>query len=131
MHHHVTTVPPLDASTLESLYELGDADDGFVAELLETFVDQSRAIVRSLRRAFMARDSVGFGRAAHTLAGSSMNVGALRLAELARAVEMAMKSPSATPIENDFRAITEELDRVTEEIARQASDRMHWRRLAG
>src|SRR5690606_39821155 len=63
-----------------------DLEDGF-ANLLETFLQDSSAKLQGLREALAAEDADGLRRNAHSLKGSSSNLGALQLADLSREVE--------------------------------------------
>ena len=74
----------VDAATLSMLQDV--LEDGF-ANLLETFLQDSSAKLQGLREALAAEDADGLRRNAHSLKGSSSNLGALQLADLSREVE--------------------------------------------
>jgi PAS domain S-box-containing protein len=59
----------------------------FVAELIDTFVEDGRALVATLRRALAGPDVDAFRRAAHSLKSNAETLGATGLAALARELE--------------------------------------------
>jgi two-component system, sensor histidine kinase and response regulator len=71
---------PLDAGVLEGLRELGDAE--LLIELTDMFLDDTSSRLASLREALKAGDAHGVERTAHTLKGSSGNMGATRMAAI-------------------------------------------------
>ena len=66
-----------------------------VDELLTMFVEQIDGQVAPIRRAAAQRDLVELGREAHSLAGSTGNIGASRLSRLARELEAACRAGDA------------------------------------
>jgi HPt (histidine-containing phosphotransfer) domain-containing protein len=59
----------------------------FVAELIDSFVEDGRALVAALQRALAAGDVDAFRRAAHSLKSNGETLGATGLAALARELE--------------------------------------------
>ena len=59
----------------------------FVAELIDTFGEDARELIASLRTALAAADIDGFRRAAHSLKSTSETLGAAGLAAMARELE--------------------------------------------
>ncbi len=62
-------------------------DTAFVAELIDTFLEDARGLIASLRRALAAADRDAFRRAAHSLKSTSESLGATDMATLARELE--------------------------------------------
>jgi histidine phosphotransfer protein HptB len=60
----------------------------FVAELVDTFIGEGPAMLTELRDAYARRDAERFRRAAHSLKSNGNTFGALKLAELARELEL-------------------------------------------
>lgn len=60
----------------------------FVADLLDTFLEETPGILATLRAARAAADGDKFRRAAHSLKSNASTFGATRLAALARALEL-------------------------------------------
>jgi CheY-like chemotaxis protein/HPt (histidine-containing phosphotransfer) domain-containing protein len=76
---------PLDHGALEGLRELGGK--GFLEELKDLFLEQASVHLESLRRATAEEDALSIERAAHTLKGSCINMGASRMADICIALE--------------------------------------------
>lgn len=79
----------LDQTAIENLRMLGDedGDDSFLREVIGIFVEDTPVRLKELRESFAAGDQPTFTRAAHSIKGSSSNVGAKRLCQLAQALE--------------------------------------------
>ncbi len=60
----------------------------FVNELIDTFLEEAPLMLTELRSAHHAGQAEVFQRAAHSLKSNSLTFGALRLAELARELEL-------------------------------------------
>jgi HPt (histidine-containing phosphotransfer) domain-containing protein len=67
---------------------------GFVAELIDTFVDDGRDLLAALRRALAQTDVDAFRRAAHSLKSNGESLGASSLAALARDLEAMARAGS-------------------------------------
>ena len=80
--------PALDEEAIEALRDLGDGDDVFLRELLEQYVDQTDRLVLDLAEAARAGDLQSWIGTMHALAGSSRNIGALRLGAVCTAAEV-------------------------------------------
>ncbi len=100
---------PLDPEVLAGLRELGGAE--MVAELAEMFYKDASSHLASLREAIEGDDSQLVHRSAHTLKGSSGNMGAKRMAALCAELE----SVSAS---GDLARAPELLERLEEEFGR-------------
>ncbi|MFO1068052.1 MAG: ATP-binding protein [Geminicoccaceae bacterium] len=73
--------PVLDAAKLRSLAEL-DPDDGFVAEVIDEFLEDAAGIVHRIEAAATAGRSREFKDEAHALRSSAAHLGAMALFEL-------------------------------------------------
>lgn len=78
--------PVIDLTTFTELQETAGAD--FVAELVDTFLEDAPALLGELRSARAAADADRFRRAAHSLKSNSHTFGALALGALARELEL-------------------------------------------
>lgn len=67
------------------LSDLQEVMEGGYLNLLETFLADSE---ERLRQLYKARNAEQLGQAAHSLKGSSSNMGAIRLAELCHELEL-------------------------------------------
>ena len=72
---------------LRELLELDTPDGAYVAQLVAAFLENADRLLRSLSDGVREGDPEAVERAAHALKGSSSNIGAPRLAELARRLE--------------------------------------------
>lgn len=78
----------IDNATLDMLVEILEA--GFPA-LVETFITDSEFRIGEIRTGIGAGDSDAVRRAAHSLKGSSSNLGAQPLTELSQKIELAAR----------------------------------------
>jgi len=81
--------PALDRSVLAELRESVGDDDAFIADLVATYIAEGRDHLAAMDAAAAAGDAAAIVRPAHTLKSSSAALGALRLAAIARDIEMA------------------------------------------
>jgi HPt (histidine-containing phosphotransfer) domain-containing protein len=84
--------PILDASVLDELAASVGGDAQFVAELIRTYLDDAGEHMAGIQAAMGDGDAEALVRPAHTLKSSSATVGAMRLAALARRLELAGRS---------------------------------------
>jgi HPt (histidine-containing phosphotransfer) domain-containing protein len=110
-----TELPIFDPATLEQLRELIDGDDtSFLKDLFESYLATARDSIESLR---------GDGgpeilrRAAHTLKGSSLNVGASRVADLCKHLESALRAHPPSDLAARVDQIEERVQQVHEHYA--------------
>ncbi|PXF28689.1 hypothetical protein WH50_24960 [Pokkaliibacter plantistimulans] len=76
----------LDLALLSELQEV--MDDEFV-ELIETYIDDSTLRLAQVKDAVERGDGVGLRQSAHSMKGSSSNIGATSLAEILKLLEAA------------------------------------------
>jgi PAS domain S-box-containing protein len=99
---------PKFVSTLRSLRTDGEPDP--VAELVDLFISDTPQRLAEARAAFVARNTEGLKLAAHTLKGSSNNLGGKRLSFLAGKLETSAKNSEWTDVETLLEEIGRELD---------------------
>jgi len=79
---------PLDPETIASIRALaGDEGDDFLRELIGIFLEDTPLRFAEMDEALRAGDASKLARAAHSIKGSSSNVGALTLRTEAEALE--------------------------------------------
>ncbi len=85
----MSDTPIIDQEAIENLRSLGDeeGDDSFLREVIEIFVTDTPVRMTELRNSLATGDQATFTRAAHSIKGSSSNVGAQRLCEMAKELE--------------------------------------------
>jgi HPt (histidine-containing phosphotransfer) domain-containing protein len=86
----------LDTSVLAALSDSVGGDDAFVADLVETYLSDGAVQLAAIDEAVRSSEAEALVRPAHTLKSSSRTVGANRLGELSRQIEMLGRSGSTT-----------------------------------
>ncbi|HSF07142.1 MAG TPA: GAF domain-containing protein [Methylomirabilota bacterium] len=115
-----TSTPALDPAALEHLRATMGA--AFVHELLSTFVEDSRELVGTMRRALGTMDADSFRRAAHSLKSNAASFGAMTLSTLARDLEALARSGSlegAAPRVERLAGECERVVRALREVERE------------
>ena len=79
--------PTLDRAVLAALRDSVGGDDGFVADLVETYLADGAGQLAAIEAAVASDDAAALVRPAHTLKSASYTVGAMRLGDLARSLE--------------------------------------------
>lgn len=79
--------PAVDPAAVDRLLEMTGGDPEFLAELIDTFLEDGAAQLEALRAAVTAGDAEAALRPAHSLKSNSASMGAERLADLSRALE--------------------------------------------
>ena len=78
---------PIDAATLANLLDATGGDQAFVDELVDTYLAEGERLISNLVAAAQADAIPDLVLPAHSLKSSSLNLGALELGELCRALE--------------------------------------------
>ena len=78
---------PLDPAAMTRLLDITDGDQGFVDDLIDTFIEDATAQIDALRAAAGGDDAEAIVRPAHSLKSNAANVGATDLESLARGLE--------------------------------------------
>jgi HPt (histidine-containing phosphotransfer) domain-containing protein len=81
------TDAPIDAAVFANLVEMTGGEMDFVDELVDTFLEDGRNQLAAMRGAAAAGDLETLARAAHSMKSGSLNIGAIELGALCRAVE--------------------------------------------
>lgn len=103
----------VDGKVLDKLREeIGE----FVGEIVDTYLSSTPALLDSLARAFAARDFDEVRIFAHTLKSSSLQLGLSRLGEMARNIEMRVRSGDSTFDASDIDQLLEEFHRSAREL---------------
>ena len=100
--------PLIDRAVFEGLQDTAGAE--FVAELVDTFVEEAPSMLDELRSAHAARHAERYRRAAHSLKSNSLTFGALGLAAMAR--ELEMQGPDAPGADAAVKALVQAYPRV-------------------
>jgi PAS domain S-box-containing protein len=110
----------VNLQTLERISMLGAAD--LVGEILNLYLAEAPELMARVRESWQAGGGVMLERAAHTLKGSSSNVGADRLAELLREVEESCRRNESPLDESLLAGIEAEYVATTEALRGVASN---------
>src|SRR5215211_2155070 len=81
-------LPVLDANVIEELRASVDGDEAFVNELVAEYVAEGPRHLADMRAAAAATDAAAIVRPAHTLKSNSATLGATRLAQICRQIEL-------------------------------------------
>ncbi len=93
----------IDPKTYDELVETVGSD--FIGELVATYLEETPELLAQLHDAWQRRDVETFRRAAHSIKSSSASLGALRLAEQARALELLGQQGQLDGVEGDLAAL--------------------------
>ena len=112
--------PAVDPAAIERLQEIGDGDMAFLKDVFGAFQTDTAKRLVTMRETLAAADLTGLKRAAHTVKGSSLNVGAaslvthcFQLEQLAGSGKLEGAAELITRIEQEFKRVAVELDAIT------------------
>jgi histidine phosphotransfer protein HptB len=77
----------LDHAALDTLMEMVGDDPSFLAEMIDTFLEEAPGLISDMQTAATSADVDSLRRAAHTLKSNSLTFGAVRLGDLSREIE--------------------------------------------
>lgn len=100
---------PID---LERIEDATGGDKEFLQELVEIYLDDTDLRVKELTEELSKPDAEAFGRTAHKVKGSSANMGAIGLMDLAHKLEQMGKGGELSEAAATLKALTEEYERV-------------------
>ncbi len=110
----------LDPAVLESLRELGAGDGSdFIGELIELYINDTTARIVELRAALQAQDPRALQLAAHSLKGSSSNLGIWQMAALCAALEEQLHHGVLPEMELNIAQLEAEFTRIREVLVRE------------
>jgi HPt (histidine-containing phosphotransfer) domain-containing protein len=115
-----TSDDAIDRATFDGLIRaMGGA---FVAELIDTFVEDARELTAQLPAALARRDVDAFRRAAHSLKSTSESLGAGGLAALARDLEAIARTGSLGGVDVRLGPVAAEYARVAHALRKLRRD---------
>ena len=118
----MNTIPAVSPEAIASLREICPDDGGeFIKEIIQLYVDNTPRCIAELRTSLAKGDVTGFVRAAHTVKGSSANVGAQGLREIAERLELQSRRDGLTKVESLIADCEEEFVRVDAELRKVAA----------
>jgi len=113
--------PTIDPDAIAGLRELNPGDSGeFLREIVGIYIEDTPKRIDEMRRSLAAGDAASFTRAAHTIKGSSANVGAQvlralaeRLERISRADGLGAVAPLIAECDAEFARAAAELRRLS------------------
>jgi histidine phosphotransfer protein HptB len=113
-------LPIIDPDSIANLRDLNPGDGGaFLREIVGIYIEDTPLRIAELRKFLAAGDVASFTRAAHTIKGSSANVGAQvlrsvaeRLERISRTEGLASVAPLIGECESEFARAAAELRRL-------------------
>jgi len=102
--------PTIDRATFDELKDT--AGDDFVAELVDTFLEEAPRLLADLRGAYERRDAEVFRRTAHSLKSNGNTFGARTFAAMAKDLELGGIDPVAAASGAPLDALAAEFRRV-------------------
>lgn len=83
----------LDPDAIDNIRSLGPDDgQGFLREIVAIFLTDTPTRMDDMQKALQAGDAAAYGRAAHSIKGSSANLGAVAMKRAAEGAEQLSKT---------------------------------------
>ena len=113
------TPPIIDPHAIENLRSLNPGDnDAFLREIAGIFFEDTPKRIADLDRSLAQNDVAFFNRAAHSIKGSSSNLGAFVLRAVAERLEIRSRQNGLSDIEPMLAELKTEYQRAETEIRR-------------
>ena len=106
----------LDKDRVRELQELAGGDAALLQELVDLFLSSAPDLLSQMRRAAEDGDDAGLRRAAHTLKGSSGQMGALRMQELCATIETLAASGALAAVDPFLAEVSLAFERSVAEL---------------
>ncbi|MDB6127968.1 MAG: Hpt protein [Verrucomicrobia bacterium] len=109
----------IDQQALENLRELNPGDnDAFVREIRDIFFQDTPQRLAELEECLASGDAVKFSRTAHSIKGSSTNLGAIGVRDVAEKLEAESKTKPVSSLVDLVESLKMEYARAKAEILR-------------
>ena len=106
----------IDHAVLDSLLEVTGGDVEFVESLIATYLGDSPTLIAALRQAAATDDIAAVVLPAHSLASTSLTMGATELGERCRALEHEARAGSVADLAARVEGIAADFDGVRAEL---------------
>jgi len=111
--------PIIDPQAIDNLRMLNPDDgDEFLREIVAIFVSDTPKRILELDECLASGDAVKFVRAAHSIKGSSSNLGATALRQAADVLEQHAKQSGLVGVDGMIASVRSEFSRAEQELAR-------------
>lgn len=118
----MSSLPIIDLEAIANLRALSPDDgDEFLKEILNIFIDDTPLRIAELHTNLASSDAAGFVRAAHSIKGSSSNVGASELRGLAERLEQQSRQQGLAGVEGQVAGIEAAFGRAKEALQKLIS----------
>jgi HPt (histidine-containing phosphotransfer) domain-containing protein len=115
---------PIDRSVLCGLQDLQvEGGPSLVKRVVDAYLTDSEPLISQLKEALSVNDGEALQRSAHSLKSSSANVGALRLSEISRELEMNCRNNSLEDVARLVAAIESEFMKAKETLQKENDSR--------
>ena len=91
--------PILDSNKIQSIKDLGEGDDEFFIQLIDLFFERVPTLIGEIKEALKSKNSHKLERSSHALKGSSGNLGAMKLMQIAEILENKGRSSEWSGVE--------------------------------
>jgi HPt (histidine-containing phosphotransfer) domain-containing protein len=113
----VPDLPTIDPDAIANLRDLNPGDGGeFLREIIGIYIEDTPKRLADLRTCLASGDVPTFTRAAHTVKGSSANVGALALKAIAERLELVSRKDGLSAVGTLIEDCEAEFGRVAAEL---------------
>lgn len=107
----------LDPDAIDNIRSLGlDDGPGFLREIIGIFLADTPSRLNEMQTALNAGDAASYGRAAHSIKGSSANLGAVAMKVASEKAEQLAKSGTLTGAPEALAAMREEFVRTQDAL---------------
>jgi len=118
----VPDIPSIDQDAITSLRDLNPGDGGeFLREIVNIYVEDTPKRLADLKACLASGDVKSFTRAAHTIKGSSANVGAQVLKAIGERMELVSRTEGLGSIAPMIADAEAEFAKVSDELRKLAS----------
>lgn len=114
-----TEINLIDLNQISILIKLGGDDDpALINQFIETYFEDSPAIIQKIGQSIKDKDAKELKASAHKLKGASGNIGASYMQKLCLALENAAKENNLTEAETLYKELLTSYDKTKQELSR-------------
>jgi histidine phosphotransfer protein HptB len=107
---------------LRKMFRLIGDDRAMLAEIIESFLQETPALVEKLRAAVLTKNMESAGMTAHSLKSTAHDMGAIAFSSMCRDVELNCRSRSDLPSDNKLNELEQESKLVIADLNRTLLD---------
>lgn len=111
---------PIDPNVIQGLRELQEEDEpDFLTELIDIYLEDASVLVAEIERKTKSGDLEGVRQVAHTLKGSSGNLGAMVLSKICYEMELCAKNGDLVGAQKVLPRLLQEFEVVTTQLRKE------------